>query len=184
MSRIGLKPIPVVDKVSIAVADSIVTVKGPKGELKQHIHPALTVVQDEKELRVERPDNDRENRSQHGLARTLISNMVVGVTEGHKKVLEVHGVGYRAAVQGKNLVLSVGYSHPVEIEAPEGITFEVPQPEKGQALTIHVSGIDKALVGQVAADVRKSRKPDPYKGKGVRYKGEVVRLRPGKRAGK
>ncbi|MFM9872617.1 MAG: 50S ribosomal protein L6 [Fimbriimonadaceae bacterium] len=184
MSRIGLKPIPAVDKVTIEVKDSIVTVKGPKGELKQHIHPALTVVQEDGVLRVERPDNERENRSQHGLARTLISNMITGVTEGHKKMLEVHGVGYRAAVQGKNLVLNIGYSHPVEIAAPDGILFEVPQQEKGQALTIHVSGIDKALVGQVAADVRKSRKPDPYKGKGVRYKGEVVRTRPGKRAGK
>ncbi|MBX3113563.1 MAG: 50S ribosomal protein L6 [Fimbriimonadaceae bacterium] len=184
MSRIGLKPIPVPDKVSVEVENSIVAVKGPKGELKQHIHPNLNLVKEDGGLRVERPNNERENRSQHGLARTLIHNMVVGVTEGHVKALEVHGVGYRAQVQGNKLVMALGYSHPVEIVAPDGITFDVPQPEKGQALTIWVRGIDKALVGQVAADIRKSRKPDPYKGKGVRYKGEVVRTRPGKRAGK
>lgn len=184
MSRIGLKPVVVADKVTVSVDNSVVTVKGPKGELSQAIHQALTVSQEGNELKVARPDNERENRSQHGLARTLIANMISGVTEGHKKTLEIHGVGYRAAVQGKDLVLSVGYSHPVEIKAPEGITFEVPAQEKGKALTIIVSGIDKALVGQVAADVRKTRKPDPYKGKGVRYQGEIVRTRPGKRAGK
>lgn len=184
MSRIGLKPIPVADKVTVEVSNSIVTVKGPKGELKQHIHPELTVVQEDGNVRIERPNNERQNRSQHGLARTLIHNMVVGVTEGHEKELEVHGVGYRAAVQGSGLLLNLGYSHPIEIAAPKGIAFDVPKQEKGQALTIIVEGIDKALVGQVAADIRKSRKPDPYKGKGVRYKGEIVRTRPGKRAGK
>lgn len=184
MSRIGLKPIPVSDKVSVSVENSVVTVKGPKGELTQPIHGELTVKQDGGVLQVERPNNERQNRSQHGLARTLIANMIAGVTEGHKKTLEIHGVGYRAAVQGKDLVLNVGYSHPVEIKAPAGITFEVPAPEKGKALTIIVSGIDKALVGQIAADVRKTRKPVPYKGKGVRYQGEIVRTRPGKRAGK
>lgn len=184
MSRIGLKPIKITDKVTVEVSNAVVTVKGPKGELKQPIHPKLTVVQEAGELRVERPDNERESRSQHGLARTLIHNMVVGVTEGHSKSLEIHGVGYRAAVQGNGLLLNLGYSHPVEIAAPQGITFDIPKQEKGQALTINVSGIDKALVGQIAADIRKVRKPDPYKGKGVRYKGEVVRTRPGKRAGK
>ena len=183
MSSIGLRPIPVSDKVTVEVNDSIVTVKGPKGELKQHIHPELNVVKEDGFVRIERPNNERQNRSQHGLARTLIHNMVVGVTEGHKKELEIHGVGYRAAVQGNGLLLNLGYSHPVEIAAPQGITFDVPKQEKGQALTIEVTGIDKALVGQVAADIRKSRKPDPYKGKGVRYKGEIVRTRPGKRAG-
>lgn len=184
MSRIGLKPITVPDKVTVTVENSVVTVKGPKGELVQPIHDKLTVEQEDGTLNVSRPDNDRINRSQHGLARTLISNMITGVTQGHAKALEIQGVGYRANVQGDKLVLALGYSHPVEINAPQGITFEVPQPEKGQALTIWVRGIDKALVGQVAADIRKTRKPDPYKGKGVRYKGEVVKLRPGKRAGK
>lgn len=184
MSRIGLKPITVPDKVTVTVENSVVTVKGPKGELVQPIHGQLTVEHENGTLSVSRPDNDRINRSQHGLARTLISNMITGVTQGHAKALEIQGVGYRANVQGDKLVLALGYSHPVEINAPQGISFEVPQPEKGQALTIWVRGIDKALVGQVAADIRKTRKPDPYKGKGVRYKGEVVKLRPGKRAGK
>lgn len=183
MSRIGLKPIKVPDKVTVSVDGSIVTVAGPKGELKQHIHPDLTVSQEDGEVKVSRPDNERTNRSQHGLARTLINNMIVGVTQGHAKTLEIHGVGYRATAQGSKLVLNVGYSHPVEIDAPQGIEFEVPQLERGQLPTIHVRGIDKAIVGQIAADIRKTRKPDPYKGKGVRYKGEVVRLRPGKRAG-
>lgn len=183
MSRIGLRPIKVPEKVDVNVENAVVTVKGPKGELVQPIARELSIEQNDGELTVSRPNNQRRNRAQHGLARTLIDNMVVGVTEGHKKVLEIHGVGYRAAVQGKKLVLNMGYSHPVEIDAPEGITFEVSQPERGQVTTITVSGIDKALVGQLAADVRKVRKPDPYKGKGLRYRGEVVRLRPGKRAG-
>lgn len=184
MSRIGLQPITVPDKVTVDVQNSVVSVKGPKGELTQPIHSELNLVREDGILRVERPDNDRENRSQHGLARTLIQNMVTGVTEGHAKALEIHGVGYRAQVQGNKLVMSLGYSHPIEIEAPAGITCEIPQQEKGQALTIWVRGIDKVLVGQIAADIRKARKPDPYKAKGVRYKGEVVRTRPGKRAGK
>lgn len=183
MSRIGLKAIPVPSNVTVSLDGPVVTVKGPKGELVQPISRYLTVVQDEGEVRIERPNNNRNNRSQHGLARTLINNMVVGVTEGHKKELEIHGVGYRAQVQGSKLVLNMGYSHPVEINAPNGINFEVSQEERGKAVTITVSGIDKALVGQLAADIRKVRKPDPYKGKGLRYKGEVVRLRPGKRAG-
>ncbi|MCA0359888.1 MAG: 50S ribosomal protein L6 [Armatimonadetes bacterium] len=184
MSRIGLKPITVPEKVSVTVENSVVNVKGPKGELVQPISEKLTVAQEGNTLTIARPDNDRHNRSQHGLARTLINNMVVGVTDGHKKVLEIVGVGYRASVQGSKLTLSLGYSHPVEIDAPNGISFEVPAPEKGKNATIIVSGIDKALVGQLAADIRKVRKPDPYKGKGVRYQGEIVKTRPGKRAGK
>lgn len=182
MSRIGLKPIPVPANVAITVDGPLVTVKGPKGELKQSIARELSLEQSEGQIKIGRPNNARRNRSQHGLARTLINNMIVGVTDGHKKSLEIQGVGYRAQVQGKTLVLSVGYSHEVRMEAPEGIAFEVSAEERGKNTEIHVTGIDKALVGQVAADVRKVRKPDPYKGKGLRYKGERVKLRPGKRA--
>ncbi len=184
MSRIGLKPIPIPDKVTISVENAVVTVKGPKGELVQPIARNLTVKTDDGVLNIERPNNNRHSRSQHGLARTLINNMVVGVTEGHKKTLEIQGVGYRAATAGKKLTLNMGYSHPVEIESPAGIDIEVSKEERGKNVTITVSGIDKALVGQLAADIRKVRKPDPYKGKGLRYQGEIVRLRPGKRAGK
>lgn len=184
MSRIGLKPIAVPTKVDIQVDGPVVTVKGPKGELSQPISRYLTVKVEEGQVVLERPNNNRHNRSQHGLARTLINNMVVGVTEGHKKSLEIVGVGYRAAMAGSKLTLSMGYSHPVEIEAPKGIDIEVSKEERGKNVTITVSGTDKALVGQIAADIRKVRKPDPYKGKGLRYVGEVVRLRPGKRAGK
>lgn len=184
MSRIGNKPIIVPDKVTVSVEHSVVTVKGPKGELTQPISRNISIKQEENELTFERPNNNRHNRAQHGLARTLVSNMVVGVTEGHKKVLEIQGVGYRAATAGKKLTLNIGYSHPVEIDAPEGIDIEVSKEERGKNVTITVSGTDKALVGQIAADIRKTRKPDPYKGKGLRYLGEIVRLRPGKRAGK
>lgn len=183
MSRIGNKPITIPDKVEVKWEHAVVTVKGPKGELVQPIARELTIKQEDGQLTVTRPNDQRRNRSQHGLARTLISNMVEGVTEGHKKILEIQGVGYRANVQGNKLVLNIGYSHPVEITAPEGVTFAVSEPERGQTTKITVSGINKALVGQIAADVRKARKPDPYKGKGLRYLGEVVRLRPGKRAG-
>jgi large subunit ribosomal protein L6 len=184
MSRIGQRPIPIPDKVTVEVDNGTVTVKGPKGELAVKIAPQLEVKQENGFVTVSRPDNDRVNRSQHGLARTLISNMVEGVTNGHKKTLEIHGVGYRAALQGKTLNLSLGYSHPVLITPPSGVEFQVVQDDKARTTQIVVSGIDKALVGQIAADVRKSRRPDPYKGKGVRYQGEVVKLRPGKRAGK
>lgn len=183
MSRTGNKPITIPEKVEVKCETAMVTVKGPKGELKQHIDRDLVVTQEDNQVSVSRPTNQRRHRAQHGLARSLINNMVEGVTEGHKKVLEVHGVGYRAEVKGKDLVLNVGYSHPVEIKAPEGILFEVNKPERGQTLKITVSGIDKALVGQLAADIRKVRKPDPYKGKGLRYEGERVQLRTGKRAG-
>ncbi len=182
MSRIGLKPIPVPTNVTVTAEGTLIKVKGPKGELQQEIAKELTFAQADGHVTLARPDNDRKNRSQHGLARTLINNMIVGVTNGHKKTLEIQGVGYRAQTQGKTLVLSMGYSHEVRMEAPAGITFEISAEERGKNTEINVSGIDKALVGQVAADVRKVRKPDPYKGKGLRYKGEFVKLRPGKRA--
>jgi large subunit ribosomal protein L6 len=184
MSRIGLRPITVPKGVTITLDGATVIVKGPKGQLVQPIARELSLEQEEGALKLSRPNNQRRNRSQHGLARTLVANMVEGVTNGHKKVLEIVGVGYRAALEGKTLVLNMGYSHPVKIEAPEGITFEVPPAVKGKNLEVIVSGIDKVLVGQMAADIRKVRKPDPYKGKGLRYRGEVVKLRPGKRAGK
>jgi large subunit ribosomal protein L6 len=184
MSRIGRAPITVPAGVAISVdeATNLVTVKGPKGELSQPIARELTVKNDDGKLEVERPNNQRRNRSQHGLARTLLNNMVVGVTTGHMKTLEVIGVGYRAQVQGRNLLLNMGYSHPITVEAPAGITFEVAADEKTRVQQIRVSGIDKQSVGQVAADIRKVRQPEPYKGKGIRYQGEVVRLKAGKRA--
>ncbi len=184
MSRIGLRPIEVPGGVTVSVDEStnVVSIKGPKGELNQPISRLLTVKQEEGKLSVERPNNLREARSQHGLARTLLSNMVEGVTKGHSKQLDVIGVGYRATMQGRNLLLNMGYSHPVTVNAPEGITLEVKADEKARTTSIVVSGVDKALVGQVAADIRKVRKPEPYKGKGIRYKGEVIKLKAGKRA--
>ena len=184
MSRIGHSPIPVPNGVTISVDETmmVVTVKGPKGELTQPIARELSVRQEEGRLFVERPDNLRRARSQHGLARTLISNMVKGVTEGHSKTLEIVCVGYRAQLEGKNLLLNMGYSHPVRIPAVPGILFEIAAEERGKAPQLKVSGIDKALVGQIAADIRKVRKPEPYKGKGIRYQGEVVKLKAGKRA--
>lgn len=184
MSRIGFSPITIPAGVSISVdeATNVVTVKGPKGELSQHIARELTVKQDDGKLSVERPNNLRRARSQHGLARSLINNMVEGVTKGHAKTLEIIGVGYRAQLEGKNLLLNMGYSRPVTVPAAEGVTFEIVADEKTRQQQIKVSGIDKALVGQMAADVRMVRKPEPYKGKGIRYKGEVVKLKAGKRA--
>lgn len=182
MSRIGLKPIPIPANVTVTVEGSLVKVKGPKGELESKIARELKFEQADGVIKLSRPNNARRNRAQHGLARTLINNMIVGVTNGHKKSLEIRGVGYRAQVQGTSLVLNVGYSHEVRLQAPKGITFEVSAEERGKNTEISVTGIDKALVGQVAADVRKVRTPDPYKGKGLRYKGEFVKLRPGKRA--
>ncbi len=183
MSRIGLKPIPVPTGVTIDVsAENVVTVKGPKGELNQPIATTLTMSQADGIFQVSRPDNDRHNRSQHGLARTLIDNMVIGVTKGHEKHLEIVGVGYRAQMEGRNMVLNIGYSHPVNVEPRQGITLEIYQEEKSRSQRIKVSGINKADVGQVAADIRKVRKPEPYKGKGIRYVGEVVKLKAGKRA--
>jgi large subunit ribosomal protein L6 len=168
--------------VSVDDATNEVTVKGPKGELRQSISRLLTLKQEGDTLQLERPNNLREARSQHGLARTLVANMVDGVTKGHAKTLEIVGVGYRVQLQGRNLLLNMGYSHPVTVEAPEGITFEVKAEERSRTQQVIVSGIDKAVVGQIAADVRKVRKPEPYKGKGIRYQGEVIKLKAGKRA--
>jgi large subunit ribosomal protein L6 len=177
MSRIGRKPISVPDAVSVEVGPGRVAVKGPKGELAQVLSTDMKVEQSDGVLTVERPTNRGEHRALHGLTRSLIANMVEGVTEGFEKRLEIQGVGYRAQLKGKNLELALGYSHPVSVEAPEGIEFEVPQPTE-----IVVRGIDKQLVGQVAADIRKRRPPEPYKGKGIRYRGEHVMRKVGKRA--
>ena len=162
----------------MTLADRNVTVKGPKGTLERRLPPDITVRQDGDQLLVERPDDEREHRALHGLTRSLVNNMVVGVTDGFSKDLEIVGVGYRATAQGPNrLELALGFSHPVTIQAPDGVTFEVPQPTR-----ITVRGIDKEIVGQVAANIRKVRKPEPYKGKGVRYAGEVVQRKAGKAA--
>jgi large subunit ribosomal protein L6 len=184
MSRIGKSPISVPTGVTVSLdeATQVVTVRGPKGELVQPISRLLSVKQEDGKLQVERPNNLREARSQHGLARTLIQNMVDGVTKGHAKTLDIVGVGYRAQIESGNLLLNMGYSHPVRIAAPDGIKFEIKADDRSRTQAIIVSGIDKALVGQIAADVRKVRKPDPYKGKGIRYKGELVKLKAGKRA--
>ncbi len=184
MSRIGRAPIAIPAGVSITVdeATNVVTVTGPKGVLTQQISRLLTLKNENGSAFLERPNNLREARSQHGLCRTLINNMVVGVTAGHKKTLEIIGVGYRAQLEGANLLLNMGYSHPVRVAAPEGVLFEIKADEKTRAQQIIVSGINKADVGQMAADIRKVRKPEPYKGKGIRYQGEVIKLKAGKRA--
>jgi large subunit ribosomal protein L6 len=184
MSRIGRQPIAIPGNVTVTVdtATNEVTVKGPKGELKQPISRLLSLKQEDGKVELDRPNNLREARSQHGLARTLIHNMVEGVTKGHSKTLDIVGVGYRASLEGKNLLLNMGYSHPVRIEAADGVSFEVKSDDKARTQQIIVSGIDKAKVGQLAADIRKVRKPEPYKGKGIRYQGEVVKLKAGKRA--
>jgi large subunit ribosomal protein L6 len=177
MSRIGRKPIPVPDSVTIEVGAGRVSVKGPKGELAQTLSADMKVEQADGVVTVARPTDRGEHRALHGLTRSLIANMVEGVTDGFEKRLEIQGVGYRAQLKGKNLEMALGYSHPVAIEAPDGIEFEVPQPTE-----IVVRGIDKQLVGQVAADIRKRRPPEPYKGKGIRYSGEHVARKVGKRA--
>jgi large subunit ribosomal protein L6 len=182
MSRIGKAPITVPSGVDVQIADRTVTVKGPKGTLSREIPGAITVRQDGDTLVVERPDDERENRAMHGLSRTLVNNMVVGVTDGFVKELEIVGVGYRAEAQGPTtLRLALGFSHPVVIEAPSGVTFDVPADSRNTRVI--VSGIDKEAVGQVAANIRSIRKPEPYKGKGVRYLGEKVLRKAGK-AGK
>jgi large subunit ribosomal protein L6 len=176
MSRIGKAPISVPGGVDVAIDGPSVTVKGPKGTLSRDVPGAITVRQEESQLIVERPNDERQNRSLHGLTRTLVNNMVVGVTDGFSKELEIIGVGYRAeAVSPTTLRLALGFSHPVIMEAPEGITFEVPTQTR-----IIVRGIDKEVVGQVAANIRAVRKPEPYKGKGVRYLGEKVLRKAGK----
>jgi large subunit ribosomal protein L6 len=177
MSRIGRKPIPVPEAVTVELAPGQVAVKGPKGELSQRLAPEMKVEQEDGTVTVSRPTDRGEHRALHGLTRSLIANMVEGVTEGFEKRLEIQGVGYRAALKGKGLELALGYSHPVSVEAPEGIEFEVPQPTE-----VIVRGIDKQLVGQVAADIRKRRPPEPYKGKGIRYRDEHVMRKVGKRA--
>ena len=177
MSRIGKQPIDIPDGVEIDVKPSEVTVKGPKGELSQQIVPDMKVSLDGATLTVERPTDRGEHRALHGLTRSLIANMVEGVTDGYERRLEIQGVGYRAQLKGKALEMSLGYSHPVTLQAPEGIEFEVPEPTQ-----VVVRGIDKQLVGEIAARIRKSRPPEPYKGKGVRYAGEHVSRKVGKRA--
>ena len=178
MSRIGKLPVSVPAGVEVSINGNEVTVKGPKGELTRSFYSALTIEQaEDNSIVVSRPDDERESRAQHGLTRTLINNMVVGVSEGYSKTLELVGVGYRAAVKGDKLEMNLGYSHPVIMDKPEGITFECPDQAK-----IVVSGIDKQQVGQVAADIRKWRKPEPYMGKGIRYQGEHIRRKEGKTA--
>jgi large subunit ribosomal protein L6 len=178
MSRIGKAPIPVPRGVEITLTDRHIAVKGPKGSLARDLPGEILVRQEDTTLVVERPNDERQNRALHGLTRSLVNNMVVGVTDGFSKDLEIVGVGYRATAQGPNRIqLALGFSHPVDVEAPEGITFEVPAPTR-----ITVRGIDKEAVGQVAANIRKIRKPEPYKGKGVRYAGEVVVRKAGKAA--
>src|SRR5215218_2421813 len=179
MSRIGRKPIPVPNAVNLVVGEgNVVTVKGPKGQLSATFAPSIIIEREDGALNVSRPDDARQNRSLHGLTRTLISNMVTGVTDGFRKNLEITGVGYRAAMDGKTLVLSVGYSHPVRMTPPDGVTYAV------EGLTkLSVSGNDKQLVGEEAARIRRVRPPEPYKGKGIRYAGEQVRRKAGK-AGK
>ncbi|MFJ1458184.1 50S ribosomal protein L6 [Nocardia wallacei] len=176
MSRIGKKPVSVPSGVEVTIDGQSVSVKGPKGTLSHVIAEPITVNRAENgELEIIRPDDERRNRSLHGLTRTLVNNMIVGVTQGYEKKMEIFGVGYRVQQKGSNLEFALGYSHPVPIEAPEGITFKVEAPTK-----FSVSGIDKQKVGQIAAVIHRLRKPDPYKGKGIRYEGEVVRRKEGK----
>ena len=178
MSRIGRKPINIPAGVEVKINDGVVTVRGPKGTLTQKVHPNMDVKVEGTEVIVSRPDDEKLNRSLHGLTRTLIHNMVVGVTEGYKKELEVNGVGYRVQKQGKNLVMNLGYSHQVIVSDTDDITIEAPGPNR-----IIISGIDKQKVGQFAAEVREKRPPEPYKGKGIKYAGEHIRRKEGK-AGK
>lgn len=175
MSRIGKAPITVPSGVDVSISGRTITVKGPKGTLSRDIPGEITVRQEEATLFVERPNDERDNRAKHGLVRTLVNNMVVGVTDGFVKELEIVGVGYRAEAQGQNLRLALGFSHPVMVNAPDGISFEVPQQTR-----VIVKGIDKELVGQVAANIRAIRKPEPYKGKGVRYLDERIIRKAGK----
>lgn len=179
MSRVGKAPITLPKDVKAEVKGSSVKVSGSKGTLNQTFHPAMTIELNDGVLVVKRPDDERENRALHGLTRSLLNNMVVGVSQGFSKRLQVEGVGYRAEMAGKKLVLSVGYSHPVEFDPPADVTFEVA--DRGKTIT--VSGIDKQVVGEISAQIRKTRPPEPYKGKGIRYEGEYVRRKAGK-AGK
>jgi large subunit ribosomal protein L6 len=177
MSRIGKKPISVPSGVTVTIDPGVVRVHGPKGELSERIHRDITVAQEGEEILVTRPTDRGEHRALHGLTRSLVANMVEGVTDGFQKTLEIQGVGYRAQLKGRDLELALGYSHPVPVKAPEGIEFEVPQPTR-----VIVRGISKQAVGEVAAYIRKQRPPEPYKGKGIRYEGEYVLRKVGKRA--
>lgn len=179
MSRIGRKPIAIPAGVEVKIDNGLVTVKGPKGTLTQQIHQNISVTVEEAEVLVTRPNDEKENRALHGLSRTLIANMVEGVTNGFSKELEVNGVGYRVQKQGSNLVMSLGYSHQVIVSEIPGITIEAPDPNK-----IIIRGIDKQLVGQFAAEIREKRPPEPYKGKGIKYTTEVIRRKEGKAGGK
>lgn len=180
MSRIGKMPVAIPAGVEVTVADgNLVTVKGPKGTLTQQLQPSMTIKQEGAELLVSRPDDGKENRALHGLTRALLHNMVVGVSEGFKKELEINGVGYRAAKEGNELVMNLGYSHPVKMAEIDGITIEVPGPNK-----VVISGPDKQKVGQFAAEVREKRPPEPYKGKGIKYVDEVIRRKVGKTGAK
>ena len=180
MSRIGRNPITVPAGVEVQIADgNVVTVKGPKGTLTQALAPAMTIAQEGNVITVSRPNDEKQNRALHGLTRTLLNNMIVGVTEGFKKELDVNGVGYRVAMEGTKLVMNIGYSHQVTMEAPEGVTVETPNPNK-----IIVSGANKQVVGQFAAEVREKRPPEPYKGKGIKYTDEVIRRKEGKTGAK
>ena len=180
MSRIGRMPITIPAGVEVNIAEgNVVTVKGPKGTLTQKLHPDMMIEKDGAELHVKRPSDDKVHRSLHGLTRTLLHNMVVGVHEGYKKQLEINGVGYRASKEGKNLVMNLGYSHPVTVSEVDGITIEVPSPN-----SIVIVGCDKQQVGQFAAEVREKRPPEPYKGKGIKYVDEVIRRKVGKTGAK
>jgi len=178
MSRIGLKPIVIPQGVQVEVNGNTVMIKGPKGELIREVHPEMKLVVDNSLLKVERPSEEKKHRSLHGLTRTLLSNMVNGVTSGFSKTLEINGVGYRAVKQGSNLQLTLGYSHPIEVKPLNGIEFDVPAPNR-----IIIKGIDKQAVGQIAAQIRAYREPEPYKGKGIKYDYEIIRRKVGK-AGK
>lgn len=177
MSRVGNMPIDIPSGVEVNIQGSSVTVKGPKGELSQEFNKNIIIEQNENVLNVKRPNDEREIMALHGLTRSLLNNMVVGVSEGFQKKLELTGVGYRAQLKGRDLELQLGYSHPVTIKCPEGITFESPTQEE-----IFVKGIDKQLVGEIAANIRKQRPPEPYKGKGIKYEGERIRRKLGKAA--
>jgi large subunit ribosomal protein L6 len=177
MSRIGKKPVPLAKNVKVTVQDHLVKMDGPKGKLELNVHPLITVKLDDakKELVVSRPDDERQSKALHGLTRALLNNMVIGVSDGYKKTLEIQGVGYKVEMKGKNLVLSVGFANQISVPIPSDVTVQLDGPTK-----VHVSGADKQAVGEFAAQVRKLRKPEPYKGKGIRYEGEVVKIKPGK----
>lgn len=178
MSRIGKKPVALPNKVEIKINEQNVTVKGPKGELSHMVHPEISVKIEDGQLLVVRPNDERHVRALHGLTRALLSNMVTGVTDGFRRTLMIEGVGYRAEVNGQDLVLRLGYSHEIVVNPPENITFDVPKESRGTI--IHIDGIDKQAVGQIAANIRKLRPPEPYLGKGVRYSDEVIRRKAGK----